>query len=354
MDALLYLPFFDSIAMLINYPQRILVIRRDNIGDLVCTTPLIAALRQHYPKARIEALVNSYNAPVLAQNPDLDALHIYRKAKHREAGQSKFAVWWKTLCLVRRLRQSRFNLIVIATPSPQPNAAKFARWIGADRILSHSPSAEDNNGHEAERVMRLLRPLGIDEAPGKLTLLADPQLAAELTRPLANAQTPLIGLHISARKVPQRWPIERFAEFAHALHAQNGARFLLFWSPGDEDHAQHPGDDRKAARLLELCQDLPLQACPTTRLEELIAGLSHCERVICSDGGAMHVAAGLGRPIMCFFGNSDAERWHPWGVEHTVLQPASRNVADISVNDALAAFRDLENRLSANASPDSR
>ncbi|MBI3715416.1 MAG: hypothetical protein HY255_05435 [Betaproteobacteria bacterium] len=46
-------------------PEGLLVIRRDNIGDLVCTTPLLAALRTHFPQARIEVLANSYNAPVL-------------------------------------------------------------------------------------------------------------------------------------------------------------------------------------------------------------------------------------------------------------------------------------------------
>ena len=30
---------------------KILVIRRDNIGDLVCTTPLISALRRRFPEA---------------------------------------------------------------------------------------------------------------------------------------------------------------------------------------------------------------------------------------------------------------------------------------------------------------
>ena len=48
--------------------NSILVIRRDNIGDLVCTLPLISALRRHYPNARIEALVNSYNCDVLDGN----------------------------------------------------------------------------------------------------------------------------------------------------------------------------------------------------------------------------------------------------------------------------------------------
>src|SRR5690349_13319469 len=41
-------------------PLRILIVRRDNIGDLVCTTPLIDALRAHLPKAWIAALVTTY------------------------------------------------------------------------------------------------------------------------------------------------------------------------------------------------------------------------------------------------------------------------------------------------------
>jgi ADP-heptose:LPS heptosyltransferase len=59
--------------------MRILVIRRDNIGHLVCTTPLFAALRARHPQAHIAALVNSNNAAVLAGNPDVDEVHSYTK-----------------------------------------------------------------------------------------------------------------------------------------------------------------------------------------------------------------------------------------------------------------------------------
>lgn len=55
-------------AMNQTIPQsepKILIIRRDNIGDLVCTTPLFSALRQHYPNAHLAARVNSYYAEVL-------------------------------------------------------------------------------------------------------------------------------------------------------------------------------------------------------------------------------------------------------------------------------------------------
>ena len=86
---------------------------------------------------------------------------------------------------------------------------------------------------------------------------------------------------------------------------------------------------------------LPVAPMRTGHLSELIAGLSLCDVAILSDGGAMHVAAGLGKPLVCFFGNSSVERWHPWGVPHEILQKPSRNVADISVDEAEAAYARL-------------
>lgn len=60
-----------------------------------------------------------------------------------------------------------------------------------------------------------------------------------------------------------------------------------------------------------------------------------------ADGGAMHIAAGLGKPIVCLFGDSDAARWHPWQVPYVLLQKESREVSDISVEEVFGAIRDL-------------
>jgi ADP-heptose:LPS heptosyltransferase len=53
--------------------------------------------------------------------------------------------------------------------------------------------------------------------------------------------------------------------------------------------------------------------------------------VICSDGGAMHVAAALGKPIVCFFGNSDATLWRPWGVPYAVVAAGLTRVTEVAV-----------------------
>jgi ADP-heptose:LPS heptosyltransferase len=63
--------------------------------------------------------------------------------------------------------------------------------------------------------------------------------------------------------------------------------------------------------------------------------------LICADGGAMHLGAGLGLPIVCLFGNSGSQRWRPWGVPYRLLQKPSADVADIGVDEVVEAFNAL-------------
>lgn len=323
-----------------SQPRKILVIRRDNIGDLVCTTPLFTALRARFPDAWIGVLANSYNAPVLAGNPDIDEVFAYTKLKHRARGQGRLAALWQRLALVWNLRHRQIDEVILPG-GEQASAWRFARWVAPRRVVASVNSADSM--HEVERSFACLTGYGIKAIPPACKVIADEALAQRLaaTLPAALAGRRLIALHLSARKPKQRWPVARFAELARQLHAAHGCGFLIFWSPGAADDPLHPGDDAKAAELVAQIGDLPVAVVKTQHLSELMAGLSLCNEVICSDGGAMHIAAGLGKPIVCFFGNSDAARWHPWHVSHVLLQPESREAADISVEEALAAWQRL-------------
>ncbi len=338
---------------------KILVIRKDNIGDLVCTTPLIAALRQRFPQAFIGALVNSYNAPVLRGNPDLNAVHFYTKAKHRGPNRSVLSVYWDRLCLMWQLRKFKYDLAILANCSFVPTSLGLARQVGPRFILGFVegklpnkekhisvpvPYNPDEPGHETERLSKLLQPLGISGPMPAAKLVPDPLRVAHVRRdlgPVLGDQVP-VAIHISARKVHQRWPAECFVELMARLHRELGKSFMLFWSPGDENNPFHPGDDGKAKAILAALPGVPVYPCPTHALEELVAGLSCCGCMICSDGGAMHIGAGLGLPIVCFFGNSDPVKWHPWQVPYELLQKDTRKVTDITVDEAYAAFMRLQ------------
>lgn len=335
--------------------MKVLIIRRDNIGDLICTTPLFEAIRRQYPDAYIAALVNSYNAPAIQGNPHLDAIFSYTKGKHAE-GETVIGAYWRRARLLWQLRRMRFDYVVLATSGFAARALKLAKLIAPQHIVgfvtessassridmpvAHAPGV---GLHETEDMFRLLGPLGVSGDIPRLTVVPDPQKVAEahqkLNMGLRDEESgPLVALHISARKEKQRWPVENFAALAHQLHARFNARLLLFWSPGAENNPFHPGDDGKAAQLLAAMSELPVFPMQTAHLSELIAGLSLCDIAVLSDGGAMHVAAGLGKPMVCFFGNSPAARWHPWRVPYELIQKPTKNVADISVGECVDAF----------------
>jgi heptosyltransferase-3 len=326
-------------------PKRILLIRRDNIGDLVCTTPLINALRTRFPDAHLAAYVNSYNLPVLEGNPDLDATFAYTKAKH--AGGEVLKQYLARARQMWHLRQQEFDDVVIAEPLASERLVRLARFLKPKRVVGFVDEKNPLRGiavtvsrgsdtatrelHEVEDIFRLGGVYGVEGPPPSVRVFSHESVPDGRN---------VIGLHLSARKPSQRWPEDSWISLARRL-SETGAELRVFWAPGDEDHPQHPGDDRKAARVLAALQGLPVTPMPTHTLRALIDGLAGCKSVICSDGGAMHLAAGLAKPIVCLFGQSNATRWRPWRVPHTLLQKPTQQVADIAVEEVFAAYLGL-------------
>lgn len=323
---------------------RILVIRRDNIGDLVCTTPLLRALRAQLPASFIAALVNRYNEPVLYGNPDLDQLRSYQKAKHRGPEESLLGVYWRRLKTMAELRRQRFDWLLLPG-GMQAGTASAVRMIAARRVLVRTSEDAAAGAHEVEQGCQLLVRMGLRYETPPQRVVADPalrqRLAASLESRLGFRPERVIGVHVSARKASQRWAAERYVELIRRLPAAPGTAFLLLWAPGSAGNPLHPGDDEKAARIEASLPRTPLAPMATHRLEALIAALSLCDRLICADGGAMHLAAALGKPIVCLFGDSDAARWRPWQTAFELLQPPSRNVADIMVEEVIDAYQRL-------------
>ena len=323
--------------------HRILVIRRDNIGDLICTTPLIRALRKRFPQARLDVLVNDYNAPVVTGNPDIDHVIAYTKAKH--ADTPKWPALWREWRIYRQLRRVRYDLLIHANPVNHPRTEKLARYLKPRYALGVSDSdasaynlrlrPQDIRGvHHVERVFSLLVPLGIEGEPGPLFVPG---------RHRREPQTPpVLGIHISSRRPRNRWPLDHFTEVIRDRLAQ-GWRCRLFWAPGPGDDPRHPGDDERVQALLS---DFPtgLEPMPTRRLETLIQGLADTDQVLCCDGGALHLAAGLGRPTVALFGCTDPKQWGLWGAPNRTLD-GHGDAGNIPASQAIAALDELHRAL---------
>jgi ADP-heptose:LPS heptosyltransferase len=341
---------------------KMLVIQRDNIGDLVLTTPLLRALRCNLKNARIDLLSNSYNAPVLVGNSAIDHHYTYTKLKHRAAGQSRIGVALNTWRLYRLLRRERYDVAVITAAILSEQTLKLARACRPRRIAAFTNPADaalrgidlaidpENLPRHAVRLQRfmleqLLPPERRSALPVELPpceVSVDAVLRAAIAANLKfRSGRPVVAFHISARKIDQRWSAENFAALMRGVKQQHDADLLLLWAPGSSDNPLHPGDDAKAEEVLALLFDVPVLAHATHTLAELVAVLSLADLVVLSDGGAMHIAAALQKPLVCMFGNSDPEVWQAWQTRQIVLRDASHTVAALSVDSVMHAVSAL-------------
>lgn len=335
---------------------KILIVRRDNIGDLICTLPLISGIRQLYPKARIDILVNSYCAPVVMGNSDLDHIYIYTKAKHKQFGESTLGVYWRRLILTLKLRCTKYDWMVLANVSCQPRPIRWAKQVGAKRIVGFVesgcngvenitdpiPLIRGQGKHEVEYLMALLQPFGRVDEVGAARIAPERNALQRAQATLASARgkgKPLIGVNLSARLPSQQWPAESFIEMIKKL--KDRYHCVLFWSPGSASSAGHPGDDEKAKKVAAPFGSDDVTCMPTQQLSELIAGITCVDVLVTADGGALHIGAACGKPEVVMFGDSDSTQWYPWRVPFKLLHPVSRDVCSINPVDVAAAVDQL-------------
>ena len=334
-------------------PKRFLIIHHQNIGDLLCTTPAIHALRKTYPKCYIVVFANNYNAPILYNNPDIDRVEVYTKAKHKNASESLFFVYIDKLKKIIKLRKERFDYVIVAGSSERAREWNLARLCKPKSIVGYvdkniKPKANDiglnvpsGNLHEVEYIFNLFKGLGVVHPIPPMQLSVDWGRTGNHSLKI-NDDGLTIGIHISTRKAKQQWSVENFAGLIKEINNNFKANFLIFWSPGSQDNPKHSGDDEKAQQLFELCKDEPASLYQTNTLHELIIGLSKCQYVICSDGGGMHIAAALGKHIVCLASiPSVTTRWYPWGVKYKLLQSVSNHVNDISFKEVAKSLEEL-------------
>jgi heptosyltransferase III len=332
--------------------DRILVINKYNIGDVLCTTPMLHALRGAFPKAFLAILVSEHCRVALERNPDLDEIYTYAKSKHRSDWLGLPALW-NLGRVVRRLRARRFDLAVVTGRPASRSGGWLAYASGAPRRLGYGgprlypfgfflnlgldPGAM--NSHEVDGNLDLVRSIGVPPAGRALTLVPDPEARAVIRRRLQEAgcgsTAGLALVHISNRREASRWPLASFARTADFLQERLGLTALLSWAPGDARNPLFPGDDGMAEEVARQMRTRPiLLATPT--LQEFIAAMSLSELMLSTDGGPMHMAAALDVPQVVLFGRTGLVHWAPIGEKSAVLQRGQR--ADlISVEEVEAA-----------------
>ncbi len=296
---------------------KILIVAPSWIGDTLLAQPLLARLKKKLPGAVIDALAPGWTAPVLRRMPEISEV-IDAPFGH---GELKLRARWR---LGRALRGQSYDEAIVLPNTFKSALIPFfaeiplrAGFIGESRYgllnLVHKLD-EKRVPLMAERYAQLAEKPGAPPArplPEVGLRIDQANLLTTLGRLGLSRAKPVIAFCPGAEYGPsKRWPARYFASLAKKLAAQ-GRAVWLFGSEKDRDIGEE---------IVRSSGGAATNLCGRTDLASAIDLLSLAEVVVSNDSGLMHVAAGVGRPVVALYGSSSPEHTPPLSASARVVR----------------------------------
>ncbi len=300
--------------------RKILVIRLRSIGDILLTNPTLHALREGYPNASIDMLVDDIFVDVLYGNPNID-----RVIPHTR--QVEGPKWKSDLAFARTIRREKYDMVVDLQGGPR--GASLTLFSGARYKVGHPfrfrnriaynvygehPRSDD---HSWLVQFKTIVKLGFapPEHPDYFVDV-EPVVKASLREKLEKKgllfDRPIVLLHPGARIDEKRWPAANMGRLASWLVDEKGWAVILAGGPADKTEID----------LIRRTSGYALPAMTDLTVAELMALIGGVDLIICNDSGPMHIAGVFDTPTVALFGPSDPTLWSPVGHHHAILTPA--------------------------------
>jgi len=329
-------PFAPGLlARLPEPPRRVVVVRASRIGDFLCATPALRALRAALPAAEITVIGLPFNRDLAERSPHVDRFVPF--PGFPGIAEQFFDARTATACF-RRMQAEAFDLAlqmhgsgVYANPFTLLLGARHTTGFvrpgdGPGRLDAALPLP--NRGHEIDRVLALPRFLGAPDRGRQVEFPLTPADRAEAAALLATGRPPWIALHPGARDASRRWPEARFAAVGSALRARWGGTLVVV---GDAE------TQPAAAAIARASGGSVVDLTGRTSLPVLGAILARCALLLTGDSGPAHIAYALGTPSVTIFGDTDPVRWGPPADgPHAVLDGRGA-IASVTAEEVFAA-----------------
>jgi len=307
--------------------RRILCVRLDNLGDVVMTTPALAALKAARPQRQLVLLGSPAGCAAAAHIPQLDGCISYAAPWTKHDGGSGDAA--ADLEMVARLREQRFDAAVIFTVYSQSAlpAALLCRMAGIPLRLAHSREnpydlltdwiAETEPAprlrHEVRRQLDLVAAVGA-VAPDERLSFVVPEADDWRVRRLLHARgvnpaRPWLLVHPGATAPSRRYPPERFAAALELVHRDLGLPVVFGGSAAEAELVQRVRGGLGFPSH-SLAGELSLGECA--------AAIRLAAVLLSNNSGPVHLAAALGTPVVDLYALTNPQHT-PWLVRGRVL-----------------------------------
>lgn len=349
--------------------RRILVIRLDEIGDTVLTSPFLRALRASCPLATITLVVKPAVFNLVERCPYVDQVlsFSWEGPGRLNALRRLWRIWsfartklWPRrfdVALSPRWDIDSYGSSYLAYMSGAPwrigFSEKVAPWKASatpryDQFFTDVVD-ERSMKHEVEHNLDMLRALSVTLQAGAVEVWTDEtdeRYAKQLCRDAhVSENSVLVTLGVGARIASKRWPFDRYIQLAQRL-TKRDANVRVAFVGGPDDIALGPVPKEF------------LDWRGKTTLRQLAAVLKRSPVFIGNDSGPLHMAAAAGSYVIslsCHPQKGSKKQWPwpsrfaPWTSKSVLLQPSVAKppctagcfidephcITDISVDTAL-------------------
>jgi ADP-heptose:LPS heptosyltransferase len=315
----------------------------NNLGDMVCATPILRAIKKRYPHAHLVVVGSRKNGELLAGLSDVD----------------EYIPIQSTLSMILQLRRLKPEWGIAVNPSPHEVGVLFLS--GTKSISSFTYPKSFGKAFEVlsrmivtvpyepgkyvpREYLKLLTPLGIDDRDTQKHLAVDTsalsRMRDKLTQSGIDITKPIVVIAPTTGQTYKEWPYERFALVAQHCKDVLGASVAVIGAPQDAAVVQ------KVVTAIHG----PAYNGVGDGIEDLKALLSLAKLIVAGDTGTVYMAEAFGVAAVVIIGVTDPIE-HPLNdATHKIVMPKAQefvlrsvvsNYDDVDVDRALAHLQSI-------------
>jgi ADP-heptose:LPS heptosyltransferase len=324
---------------------RILVIRRNRMGDMINALPLLHALRRHFPKCHLTVACDPRGEPIAQACPAVNEVVVL------DPGWNP---WQAAFANASRLQD--YDWVLAAKGGFDRRLAVLTRLtnaairIGFEKRLDRPsayytdpvamPDASEEE-HQIETLLRLLKPIGVIKSTAvsvdlSLRVPESSRAFAQqvLTQPVFASSSRYMLINISST-VGIKFKEGDFIALAGRVLGSTTLAVGLVGAPTDQQKAHE----------IALCMgSKKIAAIDTASPLDLAALLENAAFFVTPEGGAAHLAATVNTPALVLWSEGPFKKWHSRGRRHLFVhaEPGEATIPVERVWQAMQPFVEIK------------
>jgi ADP-heptose:LPS heptosyltransferase len=307
--------------------RRLLVLRLDNIGDVVMTGPVLRTLKENLPSSHITLMASPGGSKAAPLLPWVDEVLSWR-VLWQDLGRLSFdpAREWE---MIRTLKEGSYDAAIILTSFKQtPHAVGYACYLagiplrlgeskewGGSVLSDETPPAPDEL-HQVERNLRLIEHAGFQVEDRALSICVPEEARVATVELLEECGVapgaPYLLLNPWTGARARTYFTNRFARAACRLSEETGWPVVVTGTERDQERGSEPFD---------ILGDRGVNLIGVTGLPELAALVEGARLVLTNNTSVMHLFDALRVPgVVLFSGTELEEQWRPRSASHRLLR----------------------------------